>query len=65
LRKDTRIGIIVAIILLGLFALTLGFLIWQNTPFFDMRLVLLEVVILLVMAILFALVVMAPPDPQR
>ena len=64
MKRDTRIGIVVYIILIGLFALALGLLIWQNTPFFDMRLVLLEVVILLAMAILFALAVMTPSDPH-
>ncbi len=64
MRKDTRIGLFVYIGVLCFLALALVFLIWQHTPFFDMRHVLLVIVILLTVAVLFAVAVMTPPDTE-
>ncbi len=62
MKKSTRIGLIICIITLGLSAITLAYLVWQTTPFFDMKLVLLEAAILLAMASLFVIAMMANPD---
>lgn len=62
LKKETRIGLLILAGTLGIFAVVLAFTIWENTPFFDMRLVTIEVALLLSIAALFATALMAPPD---
>jgi hypothetical protein len=57
-----RIGLIICSVILGLLALVLAIIIWQGTPFFDMKLVFLDVIIVVVMAVLYAIAVMSPSD---
>jgi len=39
--------------------------VWQGTPFFDMNLVFVDVVLFLVVAVLLATVMMSPTDKHR
>jgi hypothetical protein len=60
LKKKVRIGLIICSAVLVLFAVVLSVLIWQSTPFFDMNLVLLDVIVLLLAAGLYAIALMSP-----
>jgi len=60
LKKKIRIGLIICSAVLGLIAMVLSVFIWQSTPFFDMNLVFLDVIIVVLMAILYAIAVMSP-----
>jgi hypothetical protein len=62
LKKKIRIGLIICSVVLGLVAVALSIFIWQSTPFFDMSLVFLDVIIVVLMAVLYAIAVMSPQN---
>jgi hypothetical protein len=62
LKKKIRIGLIISSAVLGLFAVTLSIFIWQSTPFFNMDLVFLDVIIVVLVAVLYATAVMSPQN---
>jgi hypothetical protein len=62
LKKQIRVAIFVCVAALGLLALALAVIIYQGTPFFNMNLVALEVLVILLMAILYVTALMAHPS---
>ena len=60
MNKKVRIGLFSCVLVLGLFAVGLSFSIWQTSPFYDLNLVVVDVMVILLMAILFAVALMAP-----
>jgi hypothetical protein len=55
-----RIGLIICSAVLGVFAAVLSVIIWQSTPFFNLNLVFLDIILILIMAALYAIAVMSP-----
>ena len=55
-------GLLLSVIVLGVLIVVLSVLIWLGSPFFDMRLVLVDVVLALMMAVFLAVALLAPPD---
>jgi predicted membrane channel-forming protein YqfA (hemolysin III family) len=62
LKKKVRIGLIICSAVLVLFALIFFVIIWQGTPFLNMNFVFLNVIIVVLAAVLYAIAVMSPSD---
>jgi len=58
-------GLIIVSVILAVCSVVLTIHVWQGTPFFDMNLVFVDVVLFLVVAVLLATVMMSPTDKQR
>jgi len=62
MKKKVKIGLIICSAVLGFFAVVFFFIIWQGTPFLNMNFVFLDVMILVLVAVLYAIAVMSPSD---
>ena len=62
MKKKVRIGLIICSAVLGFFAVVLSIIIRQGTPFFNMNFVFLDVIIVFLAAVLYAIAVMSPSD---
>jgi len=64
LRNKVRVLLIACSVALGVCAIMLASYIWQGTPFFNMNLVFLEVIVVLLVAASIAIAMMSPCDRE-
>lgn len=62
MKNGVKLGLMLCSAILGISAVVLAIHIWQSTPFFDMTLVFLDVVLVLLMAASLAIALMSNSD---
>ncbi len=62
MNKRMRTGLLLCAAALGIAVVVLSIFIWLESPFFDLRLVFVDAILAILMAVLFAVAFMAPRD---
>ena len=62
MKNKVKLLLLICSAILSICAIALGYHIWQGTPFFDMRLVFVDAVIVLLTAALLAIAMLSSSD---